>query len=107
VRWGVGRLVRLFVKEVAMAVVFLMDEIPVMGEDSREEMVLASISTSNLMFVSVIFCLRFGGDAVLCLFGDLVLDLVLAMGAAHVGGDSRNGMILFARVIGYEKAMTS
>lgn len=52
---------------------------------------------------------RFGGDAVLCLFGDLVFDLNLAVGAAvHVDGDdSRNGMILFARAMGYEEAITS
>ena len=55
------------------------------------------------MSVLTVRLVRLVGDAVFCLFGNL--DLTGA-NTGDVGG-SRNRMILFASVIGYEKAMNS
>lgn len=94
--------------ELLAVVAFLLCEV-FRGDTLRGGVGFVSVSYSGSLSVIVVRLVRFGGDAVLCLFGDLVLDLLLTVAAAavHVGADSRNGMILLARAIGYEEAMIS
>lgn len=73
------------------------------GDDLRGDVVFVFPWTSESLSGFTVRRVRLVGDAVFCLFG----DLDPAVGTMHVGGDSGNGMILFARAIGYETAIIS